>query len=149
MFANHKYNARLRANSVRLDEILHLDTMLGADRLPALRRLKDDLPFIVDALANGGMSPLPGLRAAKSVEELEHLLTRLAQLDSLGFLVKASQPVDACNEEASGSRAPTRSGWFHARSYEKVLGRVHAWAEKAREWAEKAREQALAHAVAH
>jgi len=91
MFAADKYNKRFRANSVRLEEIIQVDTMMAEGRLPALARLKDDFPFIHDALSRGGLCLFPGVHAASTVEELESCLTRLAQLDSLGFLVKARQ----------------------------------------------------------
>jgi hypothetical protein len=141
MFAKDKYSTRFRANSVRIDEIFHLDTMLVAGHLAGFQRVKDDFPFMREALLKGGMMLFPGIRGAECVENLEHAIGRLGQLGSLGFLVKASQPVFTVEgEQLKFSWELTRTGWFYARSYEKVLGKVHTWAEGARE-------QALARAL--
>ncbi|MFM0324878.1 hypothetical protein [Caballeronia glebae] len=132
MFASDKYNSRFRAASVRLEEIVHMDTMIVEGRIPSLERLRDEFVFVREALSLGSLSLFPCVRAAATLEELEDCLFRLSQPDSLGFLIKARQArLVVADGELRPSWELTRTAWFAHRSYEKVLSTVNEWASAA------------------
>ncbi|MFM0140379.1 hypothetical protein [Caballeronia grimmiae] len=109
-----------------------MDTMIVGGRIPALERLRDEFVFVREALSLGSLSLFPCVAAAATLEELEHCLFRLSQLDSLGFLVKARQArLVVADGEVCPSWELTRTARFAHRSYEKALSAVNEWASAA------------------
>jgi hypothetical protein len=135
MFDNERINTRFRAIHLQFDEIIHLDTMLVAGTIPAFARLPAHaFSAVREALLRGGLRLFPGIRNAEAFGDLEQALDRMLHLDTLGFLVRATQPIYSIEGQALvHSWTDTRSAWFFARTYEDVLRTAYKWAAGARE----------------
>jgi hypothetical protein len=122
---------RFNFHSVRLQHIVHVDTMLVdctfVDPVRAL--IEADLSDVRHALMNGGFK-LPGVRQAQNVADLEEFLSKLASMHQVGYLVKAQHPyyVIEAVDRIGYSWDECRSQWFFARKYDTVLDRVCEWA---------------------
>jgi len=122
---------RFFVNSVRLEEIIHIDAAI-CDNLfidPVRSRLHTEFDEVREALIHGGL-PLRSVRTAASVDDLAASLARIAWRFEAGFLVKARQPYFIVDSEGmfGYSWELSRTRWFFARAYEPVLERVDQWA---------------------
>jgi len=124
-------NIRFDSLSVRMQHIVHVDTMLVDNILldPVRALLETDLNDVRQALMSGGFK-FPGVRQAENVTDLEQFLGKLASMHHVGFLVKAQHPyyVIEAADRIGYSWDACRSQWFFARNYDTVLDRVCEWA---------------------
>jgi hypothetical protein len=124
-------NIRLDSLSVRLQHIVHVDTMLVDNTLvdPVRALIEADLSDVRQVLMNGGFN-FPGVRQAQSVADLEKFLGKVASMHHVGFLVKAQHPyyVIEAVDRIGYSWDECRSQWFFARKYDTVLDIVCEWA---------------------
>jgi hypothetical protein len=124
-------NIRFDSLSVRLQQIVHVDTMLVDNILvaPVRALIEADLSDVRQALMSGGFK-FPGVRQAQNVVDLEEFLGKLASMHHVGFLVKAQHPyyVIEAVDRIGYSWDTCRSQWFFARNYDTVLARVYEWA---------------------
>ncbi|QIE30185.1 hypothetical protein [Caballeronia sp. SBC2] len=122
---------RFNFHSVRLQHIVHVDTMLVDSTFvePARALIEADLSDVRQALMNGGFK-FPGVRQAQSVVDLEEFLGKVASMHHVGYLAKAQHPyyVIEAVDRIGYSWDKCRSQWFFARKYDTVLDIVCEWA---------------------
>jgi hypothetical protein len=126
-----RIHPRFFVDSVRLEEIIHIDAALCDDIFidPVRSRLHAEFNEVREALILGDQS-LRGLRTATNVDDLAAILARIAWDFEAGFMVKARQPYFIVDSEGvfGYSWELSRTQWFFARAYETVLERVYQWA---------------------
>lgn len=124
-------NIRFDSLSVRLQHIVHVDTMLVDNTLvdPVRALVEADLSDVRKVLMAGGFN-FPGVRQAQNVADLEEFLGKFASIHHIGYLVKAQHPyyVIEAVDRIGYSWDTCRSQWFFARNYDTVLDRVCEWA---------------------
>lgn len=122
---------RCSAISVRLERIMHLDSMLVDWHFFDATRseVETELSDVRDALLAGGLQ-LPGLETANTIDDFEEVLHDGVSdhVEALGFLVKARQPYFQIDGERLGySWEVSRAQWFYAPAFEDVLDKACAW----------------------
>ncbi|MFM0218083.1 hypothetical protein [Paraburkholderia caledonica] len=125
--------ARCNSRSVRVERIVHLDSMLvdweffGPTRAQLARELSD----VSKALTEGGLG-LPSIAEARTIEDLENVLHDgvIYKAAALGFPVKACQAYFVIDGDTLGcSWEVSRSQWFYGQTYEDALEKACAWGE--------------------
>ncbi|MFM0218088.1 hypothetical protein [Paraburkholderia caledonica] len=124
---------RCNALSVRLERILHLDSMLVDWRFfhPTRSEIETELSDARDALLAGGLH-LPGLETANTIDDFEEILHNSVfdREQVLGFLVKARQPYFQVDGERLGySWEVSRDQWFYALTFEDALEKACTWGQ--------------------
>jgi hypothetical protein len=124
---------RCNAIAVRLENIVHLDSMLvdwhffGPTRLEVQAALCD----IREALLESALD-LPELGTANTIDDVEEALHSgvADKVSVLGFLVKARQPYFQIDGQRLGySWELSRYKWFHAIAFEDALEKVCTWGQ--------------------
>ncbi|WP_027779916.1 hypothetical protein [Paraburkholderia caledonica] len=124
---------RCNALAVRLERIVHLDSMLVDWHFfaPTRSELEEELSDLRGALLDGGLE-VPGLETANTIDDLEDALYNVAgdTVPALGFLVKARQPYFQIEGERLGySWEVSRSQWFHALTFEDAIEKACIWGQ--------------------
>ncbi|MFL9906790.1 hypothetical protein [Paraburkholderia sp. RL17-337-BIB-A] len=124
---------RCNALSVRLERIMHLDSMLVDWHFfdPTRSEIEAELSDARDALLAGGLQ-LPGLETANTIDDIEEILHNSVfdPVQVLGFLVKARQPYFQIDGKRLGySWEVSRDQWFHALTFEDALEKACTWGQ--------------------
>lgn len=125
--------SRCNAISVRLERIVHMDSMLVDWHFYDTTRteLENELVDARGALLAGGLQ-LPNLDKADNIDDLEEVLHNSAvdHVQVLGFLVKARQPYFHIDGDRLGySWEVGRSQWLYALTFEDALEKACAWGQ--------------------
>jgi hypothetical protein len=124
---------RCSALAVRLERIVHLDSMLVDWHFfdPTRSELEEELSDVHAALLDGGLD-VPGLETANTLDDLEDALHNVVgdTVAVLGFLVKARQPYFQIDGERLGySWEISRNQWFHALTFEDAIEKACTWGQ--------------------
>jgi hypothetical protein len=124
---------RYNAVAVRLERIVHLDSMLVDWHFfdPTRSAIEAELSDARNALLAGGLR-LAGLETVNTIDDLEEVLHDGVPdpVEALGFLVKARQPYFQIDGDRIGySWEVSRSEWFYAPTFEAALDAACVWGQ--------------------